>query len=77
MTDAAPASGEFRPLSRRDWIGLSAILLGLLMAVLAIQTLPSSLGRLAPGPSATTAAYPASQRVSGVARKQPREYRPP
>ncbi|MEE8173243.1 MAG: DHA2 family efflux MFS transporter permease subunit [Alphaproteobacteria bacterium] len=53
MTDAAPASGAFRQLSRRDWIGLYAMFIGLFMAVLDIQIVASSLGEIGAGLSAT------------------------
>jgi len=53
VTDAAAASGAFRPLSRRDWIGFYAMLVGLFMAILDIQIVASSLGEIAAGLSAT------------------------
>ena len=53
MTDAAQASGAFRPLSRRDWIGFYAMLVGLFMAILDIQIVASSLGEIGAGLSTT------------------------
>jgi len=53
MSDAALAPGGFRPLSRRDWIGFYAMMIGLFMAVLDIQIVASSLGEISAGLSAT------------------------
>ncbi|MBT3628336.1 MAG: DHA2 family efflux MFS transporter permease subunit, partial [Rhodospirillaceae bacterium] len=53
MTDVTEASGAFRPLSRRDWIGFYAMMIGLFMAVLDIQIVASSLGEIGAGLSAT------------------------
>jgi MFS transporter, DHA2 family, multidrug resistance protein len=53
VTVVTEASGAFRPLSRRDWIGFYAMMIGLFMAVLDIQIVASSLGEIGAGLSAT------------------------
>jgi DHA2 family multidrug resistance protein len=53
MTESAPAVAEFRQLSRRDWIGFFAMLVGLFMAILDIQIVASSLGEIGAGLSTT------------------------
>ncbi len=53
MTDSAPASVTYLQLSRRDWIGFYAMLVGLFMAILDIQVVASSLGEIGAGLSTT------------------------
>jgi DHA2 family multidrug resistance protein len=53
MTDSTPASITYLQLSRRDWIGFYAMLVGLFMAILDIQVVASSLGEIGAGLSTT------------------------
>lgn len=53
MTEAAQASDAHRQLTRRDWLGFFAMVVGLFMAILDIQIVASSLGEIRAGLSAT------------------------